>query len=255
MLTPSDDLLARPADPGDAARLTIEELAERSGVSVRNLRSYQTRGLIAAPRLEKHGGPYVAYYGRDHLDRLAIIDRLRARGFSLEAIRELLDAWSEGHTVDEILGLEAAITTVPREEPPLRLTRAERDARFPELAGDDELAARAAAAGVIVAVDGGFEVPSPTLLHLATELTAAGIPLTAILDGFAVLRAGAASTATELTATMREQLLGPILEAGLSAERLASASETLRRLPAIASEAMRIVFLDALRDAMDLSKR
>jgi DNA-binding transcriptional MerR regulator len=68
------------------ARLTIAELAERSGVSVRNIRAHQSRGLLPPPEVRGR----VAYYGDRHLARLALVRTLQGIGFNLAAIRQLL---------------------------------------------------------------------------------------------------------------------------------------------------------------------
>jgi MerR-like DNA binding protein len=67
-------------------RLTIGELAAAAGMTVRNVRNHQARGLIGPPRLEGRTG----YYGEAHLERLKLIRAMQAEGFNLEAIRCLL---------------------------------------------------------------------------------------------------------------------------------------------------------------------
>jgi DNA-binding transcriptional MerR regulator len=60
----------------------VEELAAEAGISVELLRSYQSRGLLPAPR---HQGR-VALYGGRHLDRLKVIRQLKEEGYSLKMI-------------------------------------------------------------------------------------------------------------------------------------------------------------------------
>jgi hypothetical protein len=67
-------------------RLTIGELAEAAGMTVRNVRNHRSRGLIGPPVLEVRTG----YYGREHLERLKLIRAMQEDGFNLEAIRCLL---------------------------------------------------------------------------------------------------------------------------------------------------------------------
>ena len=67
-------------------RLTIGELAEAAGMTVRNVRNHQARGLIAPPSLVARTG----YYGAEHLERLKLIRAMQAEGFNLEAIGCLL---------------------------------------------------------------------------------------------------------------------------------------------------------------------
>jgi DNA-binding transcriptional MerR regulator len=69
-------------------RWRVEELAEQAGLSVEVIRSYQSKGLLPAPRHEGR----VAYYGRRHLDRLATIRALKAKGYSLRAVAGMLQS-------------------------------------------------------------------------------------------------------------------------------------------------------------------
>ena len=81
--------------------MTIDELAHRAGTTSRNIRALQTKGILRPPKLVGRTGSY----GEDHLQRLLAVIRLQARGFGLAGIRELLDAWETGATLDEVLGL------------------------------------------------------------------------------------------------------------------------------------------------------
>jgi len=66
----------------DPRRLTLDELADTCGMTARNIRAYQTRGLLPAPL--RHGRRTV-YDGR-HVERLRAIHRARAEGASLALI-------------------------------------------------------------------------------------------------------------------------------------------------------------------------
>lgn len=64
----------------------VEALAAKADVSVDTVRFYQSRGLLPPPRREGR----VAWYGEDHLERLARIRRLQGRGLNLATIARLL---------------------------------------------------------------------------------------------------------------------------------------------------------------------
>jgi DNA-binding transcriptional MerR regulator len=68
--------------------LSIGILAKRTGTKVQTIRYYEQIGLMPKPG-RSDGGQ--RRYGNDELDRLAFIRHSRELGFSLEAIRELLD--------------------------------------------------------------------------------------------------------------------------------------------------------------------
>src|ERR1700758_2551072 len=67
--------------------MTIDELAQRCGMTARNIRQWQTDGLIPPP--ERRGR--VGVYTEDHLARINRIKELRAQGFPLDLIRRVLE--------------------------------------------------------------------------------------------------------------------------------------------------------------------
>jgi len=96
--TPRDDpaaeLAAARAEPGWPPAdevFTVDELAERSGMTVRNIRAHQSRRLLHSPR--RVGRRSV--YDNSHVERLMLIRRLQVGGFSLSAIRALVRAGNE----------------------------------------------------------------------------------------------------------------------------------------------------------------
>lgn len=72
--------------PRVAAHMTVDELAAATGVTVRNIRAYQTSNLLEPPVLQGR----LALYGRRHQTRLELIRELRALGFGLDAIGDML---------------------------------------------------------------------------------------------------------------------------------------------------------------------
>jgi len=67
-------------------RFTLEDLANRSGLSARNIRAHQTRGLLPPPETDGRQ----AWYDASHLARLRTITALQKRGFNLAAIERML---------------------------------------------------------------------------------------------------------------------------------------------------------------------
>ena len=68
--------------------LTIGTLGKKTGTKVQTIRYYEQIGLMPEPGRTEGGQ---RRYGHAELDRLAFIRHSRQLGFSLEAIRELLD--------------------------------------------------------------------------------------------------------------------------------------------------------------------
>ena len=67
--------------------MTIGELARRTGMTVRNIRAHQTRGLLPPP--EVHGR--TGYYNEEHVARIELTREMQAEGLNLEAIRRVLE--------------------------------------------------------------------------------------------------------------------------------------------------------------------
>ncbi|MER6421544.1 MerR family transcriptional regulator [Streptomyces sp. NPDC001137] len=164
----------------------IEDLAHRSGATVRTIRAYQDRGLL--PRPERRGRANL--YSDAHLARLRQIADLLDRGYTLASIKELLEAWDAGRGLGGVLGLVAEVDGPWTDEEAVRISRAELDERF---GGDPDDAAVADAVelGVLEPVPGdgdSFLVPSPQELSVAVELHSAGVPLAAISGHLRELR-------------------------------------------------------------------
>ena len=71
-----------------AGSMTITELADQVGMTPRNIRAYQSRGLLFPPHIEGR----VAQYSGVHAARLQLIASLHREGFTLAAIKRLVDA-------------------------------------------------------------------------------------------------------------------------------------------------------------------
>ena len=59
-----------------------DQLAEVTGLSVRNIRAYQSRRLLQPPEIRGR----VGYYGQQHVTRIELVQRLQGEGFNLQAI-------------------------------------------------------------------------------------------------------------------------------------------------------------------------
>src|ERR1700735_1998522 len=111
--------------------LTIEQLAAEVGMSVRNIRNHQSRGLLPAPEVRAR----VGYYDAERVARLRLILDLQADGFNLAAIERLLSG-SNG-LAERLSGLRPAVTTPFEPEQPELITAEELQQRFGELSAKD----------------------------------------------------------------------------------------------------------------------
>ena len=90
--------------------MTIDQLAREAGIPTSTVRLYQNRGLLPPPRQEGRLG----YYSTEHRDPLRPIAHLQERGFSLAAIKETLDQWTEGRSLAQFLGVSQVAPSLER---------------------------------------------------------------------------------------------------------------------------------------------
>ncbi|MEV5848810.1 MerR family transcriptional regulator [Streptomyces sp. NPDC051985] len=155
----------------------MAELAGLAGITVRTLRFYRERKLLAPPRREGR----IAWYDDHHLARLRTIAALLERGHTLSGIAELAEALDHGRDVADLLGIE------PTEEEPVRLTPEELAARFEGQVTTENLAA-ALDLGYL-GTDGDRIVHvSRRLLDVSSALVREGIPLAEVLEAGARVR-------------------------------------------------------------------
>ncbi|MFG2955520.1 MerR family transcriptional regulator [Streptomyces sp. NPDC048291] len=225
----------------------IEDLAHLSRTTVRTIRAYQDKGLL--PRPERRGRANL--YSDAHLTRLHQIADLLSRGYTLASIKELLDAWDTGRGLAGVLGLVTEAEGPWTDEEPVRLTRADLDARFGGTP-DDAAVAEAVALGVLepVADDpGSFLVPSPQELAVAAELYAAGVPLLAISEHLRELRLQVEHIASRFLEFTTEHVFARYLDdpGHRTDAGAAEAASLVRRLRPLARQTMDAELARAMR--------
>jgi DNA-binding transcriptional MerR regulator len=220
----------------------IDELAQAAGMTVRNVRVYQDRGLLPPPRREGR----VGLYSEAHLARLRLIGSLLDRGYGFAHIGELIGAWERGRNISDVLGLEQVLTTPWSDELAGYVTRAELDAMF-GAASTDATVGRAVALGLVIAdppvepaaAADRFRVPSPRLLHAGAELVAAGLPLTEVLDLAEALQADVRATAHRLVQAVATHILSAHEATWVpSAEEIPALADLIGRLRPLAQMAV-----------------
>lgn len=157
----------------------IDDLARAADTTVRNVRAYQDKGLLRAPRREGR----VGIYTDSHLARLRLIGRLLARGYTVANIAELFSAWEQGRDLSQVLGIEELVAGLWSDERPGRATPAEVAAFLGDPPASPEQVTESVRIGLVEEDgDGHLRIPSPQMMQAARELVAAGVPLDALLS-------------------------------------------------------------------------
>lgn len=227
---------------------SVDELAERSGTTVRTIRYYQSEGLLPTP--QRRGRE--VRYGDDHVARLAAISDLQASGLRLSAISELLAR--TGHTIpagapiDDWLDLGRAVGSRWSDDSPALLTH-------------DEVVARVDASGAKVDLDGliaagllerrddtapvVYFAPSSGLLDVALQVLSLGIDPALVGELHDRLRARLRDLAVELVEEFTDRFSLDVL-----AERgPAALARLLDELQPVTRRAMELLFAQEMQRA------
>jgi DNA-binding transcriptional MerR regulator len=186
------------------AEYRIDDLARAAGMTVRNVRAYQERGLLHPPARQGRAG----VYDETHLARLRLIGQLLDLGYTSAHIAGFIASWEAGHDLGQSLGLEAALLAPASGEIPGRITREELVEMFGGVFEPDAIVA-AERMGVIAALgDDRWEVRSPRLLRAGAELVGIGMPLLEVLDLGAQLRLRVAAVASLFVSSVAPYVVG-----------------------------------------------
>lgn len=215
--------------------LTIEQLAHETGMTVRNIRNHQSRGLLPPPEVRMRTG----YYGPDHVARLELIKEMQADGFNLNAIKRLLT--NSPGAADKLLGFKRAVSMPFESEPPELISAEELAERFGP--GDPRDIAKAEKLGLIVDLgNGSYEAPSPALMRAADGVLASGVSLAAALIAIEQVKRQCEAAARAFVKLFLKEVWLPFEEAGHPTERWPEVLEAIESLRPIAAEAVLGVF-------------
>ncbi len=232
--------MANGAEPS----LTIDQLAQRTGMTVRNIRAHQSRGLLDPPEVRGRTG----YYERAHVERLELIRRLQADGYSLDLIGRMIV--SAGDQSAEALRFTEALRQPWADERPRVVGGAELAERYGT--DDAELLAKAEELGLVRPLGNGrWEEISPRLGRAGAELTDLGIPPKEALRLVARVRRNADSAARSFVHLFVEEVWKPFQRDGSPEERWPEILDALERLRPLASDSLMAVFLMAMEEEVE----
>jgi DNA-binding transcriptional MerR regulator len=229
-------------EPGSGDGLTIEQLAAATGMSVRNIRAHQARGLLDPPDVRMR----VGYYGPEHVAQLRMIRELQDDGFNLTGIKRLLEDGTG--TAERLLTFKQALTAPVGAERAQKLTLAELGRRFRVSAAEAPgVLATAERLGVLRPIgEGVYEVPSPSLLALAEEVVARGIAVDSALEILEEIERHCDAVSRSFVELFLQEVWKPFAQADMPSERWPEIEQAVERLRPIASEALIAIFQQRL---------
>jgi DNA-binding transcriptional MerR regulator len=235
-----------PHDSPEREEFTVDELAARAGMTVRNVRAYASRGLIEAPRLEGRTG----YYTIEHLQRLQLIREFIDRGYTLAAVERAVSRsprTSAGHTLDLLRLLDE-----PHHDPE------------PEVMSRDALAALAGVPRNDALIDalGEFNLVEwlddeqvrllqPTVVRAGAAAVALGLDPTTVISLFPLLASNLREIADAFVARVASEIFQPFLDAGLPDEQWPHILQAVESLLPVASQVTLGIFRQQLSESID----
>jgi len=236
---------AKPRRPPDGM-MTIGELARRTGMTVRNIRAHQTRGLLPPP--EVHGR--TGYYNEEHVARVELTREMQAEGLNLEAIRRVLES-TEGSS-SEIIDFARAVRAPFEDETPEIFERSELAQIWGAKELDPKLIRRGEKLGILRELpDGKIETISPRLQRAGGALVELGVSPEAALDTADKLRRQADSTARTFVDLFVKEIWEPFNRAGRPEEDWPKVRQALDRMRPLASDAVQAMFQIAMGEATE----
>ena len=224
---------------------TIDELARLSGVTVRNIRAYQARGLLPPPQVRARTG----YYGPGHEARLELIAELQGEGVKLDTIKKLLD--TTGGTTEQVVQFIRTVRQLFAPEVRQIVHLDELGERF---GPDDGLLRRAQKMDLLREVgDDQYEEISPRLMGAAQSMVDMGIPLAKSLDVVEQLRKHADGIAKIYVELFLGEVWRPFDDSGRPADRWPELYKTIERLREVSGDAMLAVLQLAVSERLDVT--
>lgn len=196
--------------------LTIQELADRVGMTPRNIREWQTIGVLPPPRRRGR----VGFYDTDHVARIERVKSLRADGFPLDVIRQFLDRSKE--TAADVRALASTLLDPASQTGTAVVNRADLAER---LGSDAEVLL--VQCGLLEVVDHGqVLVKDVATFDYVDKLAVIGLPIDAITSAVNTLTELQIRGVGALMDIYRDVVWQPFVDAGLPAAQWSSIAVT-----------------------------
>lgn len=212
----------------DADLLTIDQLADRTGISVRTIRFYAGKGLLPPPKLRGRLG----LYGPDHLARLELITELTGLGFTLAAIEGFLTTLPDEVGADDLV-LQRALLVPWVAERLEEIDAEELNRRAGRTLVEDEVDALEALGVLERQPGGGILLHGSAGLANALESLAIDLPPDLLRRSHQLIAKHTAALAEDLMRLFQDEVLQPYRDRGRPVAERARLRELYTRLKPI----------------------
>lgn len=237
-----------PTDAAPTEEFTVDELASRAQMTVRNVRAYAGRGLIDAPRLEGRTG----YYSLKHLQRLQLIRQLLDRGYTLAAVEKAVQRAPDtaaGHALDLIELLD-----LPADDGADDIMSRDDLAALAGVARDDGLIEAMEKFGLVRWIEGDHEhvhLLHPTVVRSGAAAVAMGLSAETVISLFPLMQTRLKDVADAFVNAVGAEIIDPFITGGLPEDDWPRILASVESLIPIASQVTLGMFRGALQESID----
>lgn len=226
--------------------LTVDQLAARVSMTVRNVRAYAGRGLIPPPRLVGRTG----YYGTEHVARLILVRELLDKGYTLAAVERMLDDLPDGPMALDLFQTLVSPWTPAEPEVMTPAQLAERAGLPVDPAVFDKLVQLGVAEHT---EDGMLRIPNPDLMRAGLDVIRLGVPLDAILEMLPKLFEHAEAVSRLYVDLFRDTVWRKFADAGMPADGWPGIQRTIEQIIPLAGQALVASFRSAMLREIEIA--
>lgn len=218
--------------------LTIDQLAQRVEMTARNIREWQTLGLIPPP--ERRGR--VGLYSGEHVALIERVKQLRTQGLSLDFIRKLIER--SGESENEVRNLATQVLSPFAASLPTNMPRAELTERL-GITADSALARLRLVSAVD---DKTVAVRDIAMLTEIEAMVATGITLDRLVDTLVEVDRHQHEIADLVLQTYVTDVWNPFVKSGFNTPSWADIAENATRTRPLAITLLSRMMQTALDD-------
>jgi DNA-binding transcriptional MerR regulator len=200
--------------------MTIDELARRVDMTARNIREWQTNGLLPPP--QRRGR--IGIYSDDHIAHIERIKSLRAQGFPLDIIRRILD--QSGESAPEVRRMASELLSPANLTGSVEMKRVDLVRQFGATAEQ-----YFADCGLVDILNDELLVITDTAtFDYVEKLIAVGLPLDKVARAFTLMTDHQIASMQPLVELYRDEVWDPFLRAGLPIDEWPAIAEKTLQL-------------------------
>ena len=224
-----------------AAELTVDQLAARVGLTVRNVRAYAARGLLPPPRMRGRTG----FYGPDHIGRLLLVREMLSEGFTLTQIEQSL-AGAQVDAGAAVLALRAALMAPWLPEPPEIVDVGTLTARSGHPFAPDALAELQTMGVIEELQDGRLRLLDPALIAAGLQVMRLGIAPAAVVSAQRLVAELVDQAAQVYVQMFRDTAWREFADAGLPQDEWPRMQQVMESIQPVAAQALLASFRAAM---------